>query len=641
MNKKAKTFPFWIAVAYFILLLLALGVLYDKASNQFNNPIGEKAMELFETYSEGEKAQVYLQESVKQSRKLAEHEVGKTGGLVITACDVYINYPHWVNAEGKECYPGGIVNNTFISYFDEELAKYLGNYRRATMSSSFIYEEKQGILNARALVPTKIEVRDTRSFTGELDYFPLQGATEDDFEDTWAAGRSDNRRHEGVDIFAEIGRPYIAVKDGTIARVGCNKYGGNRIGFTDSQGIYYYYAHLDRYAKNPATGDFWKVGDEIKAGQVIGYNGDTVGCYADCTDIDCGIKGQTDPHLHFGIYIDDIAVNPYNALRRKLDADIKTTYGTAGIYLINPSFQLKLPIIQEYKMTEQSARELIQECQTKQDLNVLNKFELTECVEEKASEKGIVINCDDEIEKPVYDFLEQIQECKESLDTECSCEISFDETLEIKGNAITHESFTSLNLPEIKGIPEKITDKITVTKTIDDEDEVVFEVGDIGRECKINKRTYRLCKQTGEIYLGEGKKESAIKFALYINDSAAPPAYEIEDFDIACKDERNAVVSWKQSPAPDVKSYVVYYSPEPYTLPRQAFYETSELDAKVYDTTVPTCSTIAKGASKLYFKDNMYYYKIEKPRDQNYFITVTAKDFDGNEVENLAATIAG
>ena len=60
-----------------------------------------------------------------------------------------------------------------------------------------------------------------------------------------------------------------SVSDGTVEKKGWLKLGGYRLGIRSDSGIYYYYAHLASYADNI------KCGDRVKAGQFIGYMGNT------------------------------------------------------------------------------------------------------------------------------------------------------------------------------------------------------------------------------------------------------------------------------------------------------------------------------------------------------------------------------
>lgn len=148
----------------------------------------------------------------------------------------------------------------------------------------------------------------------DMKYFPVPksiGATKwVEYADSWGYERTygGERRHEGTDIMAlekEDGRyPVISVCDGTVTNAGWLELGGYRIGITSASGIYYYYAHLDSYIKE------FHAGDEIKAGEVLGFMGSTGYSKVE------GTKGKFDTHLHFGIYVEsedggELAVNPY------------------------------------------------------------------------------------------------------------------------------------------------------------------------------------------------------------------------------------------------------------------------------------------------------------------------------------------
>ncbi|MED1784737.1 stalk domain-containing protein [Brevibacillus fortis] len=113
------------------------------------------------------------------------------------------------------------------------------------------------------------------------------------------------RSHEGIDIMAPKGTPIYSVSDGTINKVGWNTYGGWRVNITDKNGQYrMYYAHLQAYAPG------LHVGKTIKAGQLIGFVGDTG--YGGT-----GTVGMFEPHLHFGLYRNSTgkAIDPYDYLR--------------------------------------------------------------------------------------------------------------------------------------------------------------------------------------------------------------------------------------------------------------------------------------------------------------------------------------
>ena len=132
------------------------------------------------------------------------------------------------------------------------------------------------------------------------------------FDDGYGGERTygGKRKHEGIDIMASEDHPGClqiqAVADGVVEQMGWPKLGGYRIGIRSRSGIYYYYAHLAEYA------DDIQIGDQVKAGTVLGKMGNTG--YGEE-----GTTGMFPVHLHFGIYISvdgqEKSVNPYPLLQ--------------------------------------------------------------------------------------------------------------------------------------------------------------------------------------------------------------------------------------------------------------------------------------------------------------------------------------
>lgn len=121
---------------------------------------------------------------------------------------------------------------------------------------------------------------------------PGQGLT-----DTWGAARSQGRTHEGIDIFADRGTPIQSTTQGIVSKVGNNNLGGRVVVVVGPGGAGHYYAHLEDYADIAPN-------DWVEAGDVIGYVGDS------------GNAKGTPPHLHYGIYINGSAVNPYPLMQK-------------------------------------------------------------------------------------------------------------------------------------------------------------------------------------------------------------------------------------------------------------------------------------------------------------------------------------
>jgi len=99
--------------------------------------------------------------------------------------------------------------------------------------------------------------------------------------------------HKGTDWAAPIGTPVVAAFDGTISAAGDGGTYGNLIKMTHPGGNETRYAHLSAFAAG------LKVGQTLRAGDLIGYIGTT--------------GRSTGPHLHFELYESGEAVDPLAA----------------------------------------------------------------------------------------------------------------------------------------------------------------------------------------------------------------------------------------------------------------------------------------------------------------------------------------
>ena len=125
---------------------------------------------------------------------------------------------------------------------------------------------------------------------------PVEGVRQRALRDTWGGARSEGRKHEGIDIFAKRGTAVRSSTEGIVSQVGTNRLGGLVVWVLGPGGQRHYYAHLDSYSDVEA-------GMRIEAGRVLGYVGNT------------GNAKGTPPHLHYGIYDTDGAINPYPLLK--------------------------------------------------------------------------------------------------------------------------------------------------------------------------------------------------------------------------------------------------------------------------------------------------------------------------------------
>jgi peptidoglycan LD-endopeptidase LytH len=115
------------------------------------------------------------------------------------------------------------------------------------------------------------------------------------FVDSWGNARSGGRHHQGIDIFVAKDTPVLSTTRGVVMRVGTNNLGGQVVWILGPSLERHYYAHLNRYG-------VFRAGDRIEAGDVIGYAGNT------------GNARGGPVHLHYGVYRDGAARNPYPRL---------------------------------------------------------------------------------------------------------------------------------------------------------------------------------------------------------------------------------------------------------------------------------------------------------------------------------------
>lgn len=158
-----------------------------------------------------------------------------------------------------------------------------------------------------------------RTVLSDLVYFPVPASVRPDtpkpvYEDGWQQKRTygGERSHEGCDIMgAERERgfyPVVSISSGTVEKAGWLEQGGWRLGIRSPAGAYLYYAHLYSYSRD------WKEGDTVKAGELLGFMGDSGYGKEENT------VGNFPVHLHLGIYIqtehfEEMSVNPYWILR--------------------------------------------------------------------------------------------------------------------------------------------------------------------------------------------------------------------------------------------------------------------------------------------------------------------------------------
>ncbi|WP_316813274.1 peptidoglycan DD-metalloendopeptidase family protein [Pedobacter heparinus] len=123
--------------------------------------------------------------------------------------------------------------------------------------------------------------------------FPVKYSGKASVQSYFGDGRdAGSRKHEGIDIFAAFRTPVVAAAAGTVQRVNENNLGGKVVWLRPIGKDYtLYYAHLDEQLAIE--------GQQVLPGDTLGLMGNT------------GNAHSTPPHLHFGIYTSDGAIDPY------------------------------------------------------------------------------------------------------------------------------------------------------------------------------------------------------------------------------------------------------------------------------------------------------------------------------------------
>ena len=218
-----------------------------------------------------------------------------------------------VSADRYEMFCGYEANSDYSRY------DYLLGYLLAEKEEQKELDDYIGLLYQYQPEEIQNLENEEKAIWDDLKYFPIPFSKIDrtlttSYENSWMFERNcgGERGHEGTDIMASLNErghyPVVSMTDGVVEKIGWLKLGGYRIGIRSSHGGYFYYAHLYDYAQE------FKEGDEVKAGELLGFMGDSG--YGEKE----GTVGKFAVHLHVGIYLNDetgaeFSVNPYSVLK--------------------------------------------------------------------------------------------------------------------------------------------------------------------------------------------------------------------------------------------------------------------------------------------------------------------------------------
>lgn len=142
--------------------------------------------------------------------------------------------------------------------------------------------------------------------------FPVIGSVS--YTDTFGAPRGDGRTHEGQDLMGRKMQQLVGAVEGRVSYITLTQPSwGWSIWIKDSAGYEYRYLHVnnDTPGTDDGQGGFnnafprpWRVGDLVRAGELVAWMGDS------------GNAEASSPHLHFEIRRPDgTAMNPYDSLQ--------------------------------------------------------------------------------------------------------------------------------------------------------------------------------------------------------------------------------------------------------------------------------------------------------------------------------------
>ncbi len=127
-----------------------------------------------------------------------------------------------------------------------------------------------------------------QQWEGDFDP-PVDGKPVGEFGVKRMANRTNERGfHKGVDLAAKTGTPVLAANSGTVAMAHSFKMHGRTVIVNHGQGVMTIYLHMKVFNVRP--------GQKVHKGESIGQVGST------------GMS--TAPHVHWGLYVHGIAVNP-------------------------------------------------------------------------------------------------------------------------------------------------------------------------------------------------------------------------------------------------------------------------------------------------------------------------------------------
>ena len=176
---------------------------------------------------------------------------------------------------------------TFLPIYVKD-ANFKKEHIKLTPKKSKIQRDKPSRTNENQLIGKKFRVVSSKkSFDGAF-IWPVKGRITSEFGTQRVYNNRPGWMHSGIDISGNTGTPIAATQHGTVILAKKLRVHGNTVMIDHGLGIISIYNHLDQIQTQPKA--------IVKTGDIIGTVGST------------GVA--TGSHLHFGISIQSIRVNP-------------------------------------------------------------------------------------------------------------------------------------------------------------------------------------------------------------------------------------------------------------------------------------------------------------------------------------------
>lgn len=311
-SKRASLiFPPLLVIIALIVLVFALIALKDKTEKIKSVAIGERQIEIFTAYQEGENILFYLDNAGKYAAENALENLAESGGYLNPKCGTDSSVVLW-EKNGKGCSPNKEdLTRAYESYFNSEISKYETGYKsnyesEQSISMPFSYSYSYGENNEIIMKSNDFLV------IGKYSEYSKSGSIPEPFSGSKfnkipvdgpitvnsCFGYRGSDWHDGIDLPVPEGTPIKSVGSGTVNELcpaPCGGY-GNAIVIKHNDKLFTAYKHLSSFKV--------KKGQQVAEGDVIALSGNT--------------GHSQGPHLHFTVYekesdtlTSDTGVNPF------------------------------------------------------------------------------------------------------------------------------------------------------------------------------------------------------------------------------------------------------------------------------------------------------------------------------------------